>query len=157
MIIFDFGKINVKGVRKHDAFGLKLMDKQYSYCYDIRINTGDYTYVTTNGAFYDFRGERLLYSPFDSMLVGNSLSELQEHIRTNAYGKTFIMEVLARDGAPCTMICYLEEVDAEDQVRILMIEADKMSDRYLSLGAKQQEASALLSQFDSVYFTYDRF
>ena len=132
------------------------MDKQYSYCYEVRINTKDYTYVTANAAFYDYRGERLLYSTFDSLLVGNSLRRLYEHIKAKSYNKVFIMDILTRDNIPCPMMCYLEEVDAADQVKILMIEADKMSNRYLALGVRQQEASTLLSQFDSVYFTYDR-
>ena len=132
------------------------MDKQYGYCYEVKINTTDYSYITANGAFYDFRGERLLYSTFDSLLVGSSLRRLVEHIKLKAYGKIFIMDVLTRENIPCPMACYLEPMDAEDQVRILMIEAEKLSDRYLALGAKQRVSNALLSQFDSVYFTYDR-
>ncbi|MCH5208149.1 MAG: GGDEF domain-containing protein [Oscillospiraceae bacterium] len=132
------------------------MDTQYGYCYEARISTTDYTYITANGAFYDFRGERLLYSTFDSLLVGNSLRRLLEHIRAKSYGKIFILDVLTHDNVPCPMMCYLEPVDAEDQVRIIMIEAEKMSDRYLALGEKNRAANALLSQFDSVYFTYDR-
>ena len=132
------------------------MDMQYSYCYEVKINTTDYSYVTANGAFYDFRGDRLLYSTFDSLLVGASLRRLVEHIKGKAYGKIFIMDVLTRENIPCPMVCYLEPMDAEDQVRILMIEAEKISDRYLTLGVKQKISNALLSQFDSVYFTYDR-
>ncbi len=132
------------------------MDKQYGYCYEVRFNFKDYSYVTANGAFYDFRGERLLYSTFDSILVGSSLKRLDEHIRSKSFGKIFIMDVISRDNIPCPMVCYLEEVDAADQVRVYMIEAEKMSDRYLYLGMKQQVANALLAQFDSVYFIYER-
>ena len=132
------------------------MDIQYGYCYEVKINTTDYSYVTANGAFYDFRGDRLLYSTFDSLLVGTSLRRLVEHIKLKAYGKVFIMDVLTRENIPCPMVCYLEPMDVENQVRILMIEAEKMSDRYRTLGAKQKISNALLSQFDSVYFTYDR-
>lgn len=131
------------------------MDKRYSYCYEARINVNDYTYVTANGAFYDFRGERLLYSTFDNILVGTSLRRLIEHVKTKAYGNTFIMDVLTSDNIPCPMVCYLEQVDVEDQIIIHMIEADKMSDRYLALGEQQQVSDTLLSQFDSIYFTYD--
>ena len=129
---------------------------QYSYCYEVMINTTDYSYVTANGAFYDFRGDRLLYSTFDSLLVGTSLNRLAEQIKRKAYGQIFIMDLFTRERIPCSMICYLEPMDAEDQVRILMIEAEKLSDRYLALGAKQRVSNALLSQFDSVYFTYER-
>ena len=132
------------------------MDMQYGYCYDVKINTTDYSYITANGAFYDFRGERLLYSTFDSLLSDDSLKRLAEHIKLKSYGKVFIMDVLTRENAPCPMACYLEPMDAENQVRIFMIEAEKMSDRYLALGEKQKISNALLSQFDSVYFTYDR-
>ena len=136
--------------------GYIFMDTQYGYRYEVKINTTDYNYVTANGAFYDFRGERLLYSTFDSLLVGTSLRRLVEHIKLKAYGKVFIMDVLTRENIPCPMVCYLEPMDAEDQVRILMIEAEKLSDKYLALGEKQKISDALLSQFDSVYFTYDR-
>lgn len=132
------------------------MNKQYGYCYEVRFNTKDYTYVTANGAFYDYRGERLLYSTFDSLLVGTSLKRLDEHIRSKNYGKTFIMDILTRDNTPCPMACYLEETDEEDHALIYMIEVEKMSHRYLSLGMSQQITSALLAQFDSVYFIYDR-
>ena len=132
------------------------MDRQYSYCYEVKINIADYSCVTANGAFYDFRGDRLLYSSFDSLLAGASFERLVGQIKRKAYGEVFIMDVLTRENTPCPMLCYLEPMDAENQVRILMIEAEKISDRFLALGAKQKIASALLSQFDSVYFTYDR-
>lgn len=132
------------------------MDKQYDYCYEVRFNFKDYTYITANGAFYDYRGEKLLYSTFDSILVGNSIKKLDEQIRSKSFGKIFIMDVISRDNISCPMVCYLEEVDAADQARIYMIEAEKMSDRYLSLGMKQKIANAQLAQFDSVYFIYDR-
>ena len=132
------------------------MDNQYSYCYEVRINTTDYNYVTANGVFYDFRGEKQLYSTFDSLLTDESLKILAEHIRSKFYGNIFIMDVLTRDNVPCPMVCYLKPADAEDQVNLFMIELEKMSDRYLALGEKQQVSDALLSQFDSVYFSYDR-
>ena len=132
------------------------MDNQYSYCYKVRINTADYNYVTANGLFYEFRGEKLLYSTFDSLLEDASLKRLAEHIKAKSYGKTFIMDVLSRNNVTCPMVCYLEPADAEDQVNVFMIEAEKISDRYLALGEKQQVSDALLSQFDSVYFTYNR-
>ena len=132
------------------------MDNQYSYCYEVRISTTDYNYVTANGLFYDFRGEKFIYSTFDSLLPEASLKTLAEHIASKSYGKIFTMDVLSQDNVPCPMACYLEETDANDQVTVFMIEVKKMSDRYLALGEKQQMSSALLSQFDSVYFTYDR-
>ena len=132
------------------------MDIRYGYCYEVRVYTTDYNYVTANGLFYDFRGEKLLYSTFDSLLTEASLKTLAEHISSKSYGRIFIMDVLTRDNVPCPMVCYLEPVDAEDQVTIFMIEAEKMSARYLALGKKQQVSDALLSQFDSVYFTYNR-
>ena len=132
------------------------MDMQYSFCYEVKINTTDYTYVTANGAFYDFRGDRLLYSTFDALLPGDSLRKLAGQIERRAYGRIFVMDVLTREGVPCPMVCYLEPMAAEDQVRVMMIEAEKISDRYLALGVKQKVSNALLSQFDSVYFTYDR-
>ena len=132
------------------------MDIQYGYCYEVKINTTDYSFVTANGAFYDFRGDRLLYATFDSLLVGASLERLIEHIKLKSYGKIFTLDVLSRENIPCPMVCYLEPLYAENQVQILMIEAEKMSERYLALGARQKITNALLSQFDSVYFTYDR-
>ena len=132
------------------------MSRRYGYCYEVKINTTDYNYVTANGLFYDFRGEKLIYSTFDSLLTEDSLKILAEHIGSKSYGKIFIMDVLTRDNTPCTMVCYLEPADAEDQVTVFMIEAEKMSDRYLALGEKQQVSDTLLSQFDSDYFTYDR-
>ena len=132
------------------------MDNQYSYCYEVRINTADYNYVTANGLFYDFRGEKLIYSTFDALLGSGSVKILAEQIASKTYGKVFIMNVRSRDNTLCPMVCYLEPTDRDDQVTVFMIEAEKMSARYLDLGEKHLMSAALLSQFDSVYFTYDR-
>lgn len=136
---------------------MRIMENYYGYTYEVRFKTTDFSYVTANAAFYDFRGERMLYSTFDSLLVGNSLDILKEKIRSDFFGKTFIMNILTREDLPCPMVCVLEpEINFSDQAILHMIELEQLSNSYISLGLKQRVANALLAQFDSVYFSYDR-
>lgn len=134
------------------------MDNYYGYSYEVRFNITDYSYVTANAAFYDFRGERLLYSKFDSLLVGNSLEVLAEKIKSDAFGEPFIMEVLTRENIPCIMVCILDlkNINTSEQRLLHMIELEKLSNDYISLGMKQREAEALFAQLDSDYYSYDR-
>lgn len=132
-----------------------IMDNQYEYSYEVRFNTHTYEYVTGNAAFYDFRGEKL-YTTFDTLLAGNSLEILNEKIRLGYYDKTFVLDVFTQENIPCTMVCILKEIKVPDQALLHMIELEKLSYRFFDLGKKQRVSNALLSQFDSIYFSYDR-
>lgn len=70
------------------------MKRLYGYTYEVRFNTSDYTYVTGNSAFYDFRGAKL-YSKFDSLLANNSLEILERQLASKAFGKPFILDIYA--------------------------------------------------------------
>ncbi len=131
------------------------MDNQYEYSYEVRFNTHNYEYITGNAAFYDFRGEKL-YTTFDSLFAGNSLEVLNEKIRTGYYDKTFTLEVFTQEGIPCTMVCILKDIKVPGQALMHMIELEKLSYRFFDLGKKQRVSNALLSQFDSIYFSYER-
>ncbi len=131
------------------------MDNQYGYSYEVRFNTKDYVYVTGNAAFYDFRGEKL-YTTFNSLFAGNSLNILEDKLKAHFFGKTFVMDIYTQENIPCPMVCILEDTNVTNQVILHMIELEKMSRKFLSLGMKQRESNALLGQFDSLYFSYDR-
>lgn len=131
------------------------MEKQYGYSYEVRFNTSDYSYVTGNAAFYDFRGG-VLYTNFNSLLANNSLEVIEQKLRSKSFGDPFILDIYTRENIPCPMVCVLEDIHIPEQVTMHMIELEKMSRRFLTLETEQRESEALLSQFDSLYFTYDR-
>lgn len=131
------------------------MENQYGYSYEVRFNTKDYVYVTGNAAFYDFRGEKL-YTTFNSLFANNSLEILEDKLKNRYFGKTFVMDIFTQENIPCSMVCILEDINVPDQVVLHMIELEKMSNKFLELEMKQRESEALLYQFDSVYFSYDR-
>ncbi len=131
------------------------MEKQYGFSYEVRFNTSDYTYVTGNAAFYNFRGG-VLYTNFDSLFANNSLETIEREIKSGEFGKPFILDILTRESVPCPMVCILEDIDVPKQVILHMIELEKMSRRFSTLETEQRELEALLSQFDCTYFSYDR-
>lgn len=131
------------------------MEKQYGYSYEVRFNTSDYSYVTGNAAFYDFRGG-LQYTNFNSLFANNSLEVIEQKLRSGYFDKPFILDIYSRENIPCPMVCVMEDIHIPEQVKLYMIELEKMSCRFLALETEQRESEALLSQFDSVYFTYDR-
>lgn len=131
------------------------MKRQHGYTYEVRFKTSDYTYVTGNSAFYDFLGKEL-YTNFDSLLAGNSLEILERQLDSGSFGKTFIMDIFTQEHIPCPMVCELEEVFTPDQVLLHMIELETMTGRYFKLEGEQLETNALLSQFDCIFFTYER-
>lgn len=131
------------------------MKKQYGYSYEVKFNTSDYSYVTANAAFYDFRGG-VKYTNFNSLFANNSIEVIDREISSGCFGKPFILDIYTRDNIPCSMVCVLEDVHIPNKMLIRMIELEKMSQRFLALETEQRESEALLSQFDSVYFTYDR-
>lgn len=131
------------------------MKRLYGYTYEVRFNTSDYTYVTGNSAFYDFRGAKL-YSKFDSLLANNSLEILERQLASKAFGKPFILDIYTQEHVPCFMVCELEDIHTSEQALLHMIELEKLSRGYAELEKEQLEADALLAQFDCIYFTYDR-
>lgn len=131
------------------------MEKQYGYSYEVRFNTSDYTYVTGNAAFYDFRGG-VLYTNFNSLLAHDSLEVIEQKLSSGAFDEPFILDIFTRENSVCPMVCVLEDIHIPKQVTLHMIELEKMSRRFLALETERRESKALLSQFDSVYFTYDR-
>lgn len=131
------------------------MDNEFGYSYEVRFSTKDFFYITGNSAFYDFRGEKL-YTTFDSLMVGNSLEILKEKLGSHCFGKPFILSILTQEGVACPMVCILDDINIPDQALLHMIELEKLSDRFFDLSMKQRVADSLLSQFDNVYFTYNR-
>lgn len=131
------------------------MEKQYGFSYEVRFNVSDYTYVTGNAAFYDFRGG-LLYTNFNALFANNSREIIERELASNTFGKPFILDIYTRENIPCPMVCVLEDIHNPEQALLHMIELEKMSRRYLALESEQREFEALLSQFDSLYFSYDR-
>lgn len=152
--IFSRGN-NLKGAWKPKASPQRIMENQYGFSYEVRFDTTDYMYITGNAAFYDFRGEKL-YTKFDSLLPKYSLKILNEKIKSGYFGKPFCMDILTQENTPCEMVCILENINVPNQVTLHHIELEKLSDRFFDLSMKQRIANSLLSQFDSVYFSYDR-
>lgn len=130
------------------------MDTQYGYCYEVKFSTKDFFYISGNSDFYNFRGEKL-YTTFDSLMAGNSLEILKEKIAARYFDKPFVLDILTQQGDAVPMACILYDENVPEQVLMRMIELEKLSDRFFDLSMKQRISSALLAQFDSVYYIYD--
>lgn len=131
------------------------MEKQYGFTYEVRFNTSDYTYVTGNAAFYDFRGAET-YANFNVLLANDSLEVIKREIDSKEFGKPFVLDIFTQENIPCPMVCVLEDIHIPEQVVLHMIELEKMTSRFAALETEQREHEALLAQFDCIYFSYDR-
>lgn len=121
---------------------------------DAKFKTDGYDYITGNSDFYKFLGERL-YTTFDS-LIADGISALERAVAERSYGKPFTLDVYTSSGQTQTMVCRLIEQEDPDCVLIRMTELERVTNKYLSSETERMEISALLSQRDCVYYSYDR-
>ncbi|MCM1467255.1 MAG: GGDEF domain-containing protein [Alistipes sp.] len=131
------------------------MEKQLESIYELKYKSENYDVVTANAAFYAFLGQRLYYT-FDGLLTEASKAKLEEMASGKKYGKLFGMEVFAENGEICRMVCQMIPQELTDQMEIHMIEIERLFDGYCRFLLDSKEKDALLAQYASVYYAYDR-
>lgn len=131
------------------------MKNQSGFTYEVRFNISDYRYIIANAAFYDLLGGKL-YINFNSLLANDSREIIKRNLDQKAFGKPFVLDVLMAENVVCPMVCVLEDVNISGQVLLHMIELEKMLNGYFDFERDLLENETLLSQFDCIYFTYER-
>lgn len=131
------------------------MKKQLESVYELKYKCSTYDIVTANAAFYTFLGDRL-YFTFDGILLEGSRELLEKKTEEGAYEQLFLLNVASQEGKALPMICYLVRQDTPEQMELHMIEMDRLFEGYCSLMFEVKEKDILLSQFECIYFDYDR-
>ncbi len=133
------------------------MDDRLKPIYEFTFNKYTFEYSAGNAVFYDFRGVNNIYDTMDNnLLVGDSGKILRQMIADEAYDKTFTMYIANHSREVSYVACRLVKQESEELVGLRMIEMDKLFDDYASLQLAAREADALLSQYDCIYYSYDR-
>lgn len=133
------------------------MEKILKPVYEFTFNKNTLEYVAGNAAFYDFRGVNNIYDTMkNNLLVGDSEANLRRMIDEENYTNAFTMHIADKNRDVFFVVCRLLKEESEDIVGIRMIEMDRLFDEYNSLQLIEREADALLSQYDCVYYSYDR-
>ena len=122
---------------------------------ELKFKNKNYDYITGNSDFYNFLGERH-YTTFDSIISSDSLGALEKAIAERLYGKPFVLKLCAVDGRICEAICRIAEQDVPDCTLIRMWKLEEIVEKYLSAEMERRETDTLLSQYDCVYYSYDR-
>ncbi|MBD5129819.1 MAG: diguanylate cyclase [Ruminococcaceae bacterium] len=115
----------------------------------------NYDFIIGNSDFYNFLGDRQ-YTTFDSIISSDSLRTLERAVAERLYGKPFVIGIRAEDGRMCEMICRIAEQDDPDCTLIRMWKLGEIVEKHLSSEMDRRETEALLSQYDCVYYSYDR-
>ena len=122
---------------------------------EVKFKNKNYDYITGNSDFYNFLSERH-YTTFDSIISSDSLEALKKAIAEHLYGKPFVLKLCAVDGRICEVICRIAEQDVPDCTLIRMWKLEDIVEKYLSAEMERRETDTLLSQYDCVYYSYDR-
>lgn len=131
------------------------MEQCYRYAYEVKFKNGSYEFITGNSEFYKFLKDDFFIT-FDSLLTKNSKDVLEKAIKQCSYNTPFVLEFLFShaDEARC-MVAVLTD-DSTSQFTVLhMIPLDKMYLYYNNLITDNLENAAILSQLESIFYSYD--
>lgn len=131
------------------------MEQYYRYVYEVKFKNGSYEFITGNSEFYRFLKDDFFIT-FDSLLTDSSKDVLEEAIKRRAFRLPFVLEFFfSHDREACCMIAVMTEDSTSESTVLRMIELDRMYRDYHMLLTEKQEDIALLSQFESTYYSYD--
>ena len=126
----------------------------YESIYEIKVNK-KMEFITGNTAFYRFLGKRLYYT-FDKIMLEEEVSINSKRLFGVNVDTCFTMRLYDEDGTLKDMIVRIKSIDSEDVRTILCADIDNLYAFYEKLKSSVQAYSVLLSQFDCVYFIYDK-
>lgn len=131
------------------------MERHYRYVYEVKFKNGSYEFITGNSEFYRFLKEDFFIT-FDSLLTDSSKGVLEQAIKQCAYNLPFVLEFFfSHDRETCYMIAVITDGSTSERTVLRMIELDRMYYDYNTLLTERQEDLVLLSQIDSIYYSYD--
>lgn len=122
----------------------------------VKIKTSDYDLVIGNANFYSFLGDRL-YSTFNSIIASGYVETFVKAISERSYGNPFVLSLKTEDEKSTrSVICRLAKDADPNRLNIHMWALDDVVEKYLSSEMARRETNTLLSQYDCVYYSYDR-
>lgn len=121
----------------------------------VEFNRNTYDFVVLNAATYAFLKYRF-YIRLDGIFLENSREILDRNISEGNFGKAFALTVEDGDGKPVKMACRLAPSQNPDTLRMSMISYDVLRDSCSEYALRRKINSALLSQYDDIFFSYDR-
>lgn len=121
-----------------------------------KINTDNYDLVIGNASFYSFLGDRL-YTTFNTIVTSSYVETFVKAVSERSYGKPFVLSLKTEDEKSTRdVICRLAKDAEPDRLNIHMWALTDVVDKYLSSEMARRETNTLLSQYDCVYYSYDR-
>ena len=131
------------------------MEHHYRYVYEVKFKNGSYEFITGNSEFYRFLKDDFFIT-FDSLLTSNSKGVLEEAIKRRTFNLPFALEFFfSADREVRYMIAVITDASTSENTVLRMIEMDRVYNNYNALLTDRQESIALLSQLDSIYYSYD--
>ncbi|MDD6572682.1 MAG: GGDEF domain-containing protein [Thermoflexaceae bacterium] len=123
--------------------------------FEVKVKSTTFDIVTANTAFYQFLGRRL-YNTFDMLMPQADREMLQEKIQKNQEEQGFLLHLSDENGNFYEMAAGIEKYDASGTVTIQMARIDCLYHENRQLKFEIKEYNALLSQFNSISYIYDR-
>ena len=131
------------------------MEQHYRYVYEVKFKNGSYEFITGNSEFYRFLKDDFFIT-FDSLLTDTSKGVLEKAIKQCAFDLPFVLEFFfSRDREACYMVAVITDDSTSESTVLRMIELERMYYDYHTLMNERQENIGLLSQLESVYYSYD--
>ena len=131
------------------------MEQHYRYVYEVKFNNGSYEFITGNSEFYRFLKDDFFIT-FDSLLTDSSKGVLEEAIKRRAFNMPFVLEFFfSHDREACYMVAVITDDSTSESTVLHMIELDRMYYDYNTLLTERQDDIVLLSQLDSIFYSYD--
>lgn len=122
----------------------------------VKIKISDYDLVIGNANFYNFLGDRL-YTTFNTIVASGYVETFVKAVSERSYGNPFVLSLKTEDEKSTRdVICRLAKDADPDRLNIHMWALEDVVEKYLSNEMARLETSTLLSQYDCVYYSYDR-
>lgn len=131
------------------------MERYHRYVYEVKFKNGSYEFITGNSEFYKFLRDDFFIT-FDSFLTENSKGVLEKAIKQCLYNAPFVLEFFLTHTREANYMVAVITDDSNSECTVLhMIPLEKMYHDYNCLLTDRSEDIALLSQFESIFYSYD--
>lgn len=122
----------------------------------VKIRTSDYDIVIGNANFYNFLGDRL-YTTFNTIIAKSYVETFTKAVSERSYGIPFVLSLKTEDEKSTrNVICRLAKDADPERMNVHMWALEGVVEKYLANEMARRETSTLLSQYDCVYYSYDR-
>lgn len=122
----------------------------------VKIKISDYDLVIGNVNFYNFLGDRL-YTTFNTIVTSSCVETFVKAVEERSYGNPFVLSLKTEDEKSTRdVICRLAKDADPERLNIHMWALKDVVEKYLSSEMARRETNTLLSQYDCVYYSYDR-